>query len=78
MRGHVVLKHTVAGPEDSAAILSHDLCAFDAQQPGAGWGSSGRAADGRRPESELGARGSFFATTADVLTDESVPYYSPA
>ena len=28
-------------------------------------------------ESQWGARGSFFVTTDDVLTDESVPYYSP-
>jgi|GEM_PF-915325 len=76
MRGHVVLKHTVAGPEDSSAVLSHDLCALDAQQPGPDWGDPG-ALQVASLESEWGARGSFFVTTDDLLTDESVPYYSP-
>src|SRR5262249_43213118 len=71
-----VLKHTVAGPEDSVAVLSHDLCAYDAQQPGPDWGDPG-ALQVASLEWQRGARGSFFVTTADVLTDESIPYYSP-
>jgi hypothetical protein len=76
MHGHVVLKHTVAGPEDSVAILTHDLCALDAQQPGLDWGDPG-ALQVASLEQQWGARGSFFATTQNVTTDESVPYYSP-
>ncbi|HVY40547.1 MAG TPA: MopE-related protein [Polyangia bacterium] len=76
MRGHVVLKHTVPGPEDGLAIFSHDLCAYDAQQPGDGWGEPG-ALQIAAAEQRWGARGSFFATTQNVATDESVPYYSP-
>src|SRR5262249_52043814 len=67
-RGHAVFKPTVPGPEDSVAILSHDLCAFDAQQPGDGWGDPG-ALQVARFERQRGARGSFFVTTADVETD---------
>jgi hypothetical protein len=76
-RGHVVLKHTVDGPEDSVAILTHDLCALDAQQPGPDWGDPG-ALQVASLEQSWGARGSFFATTANVLTEESIPYYSPS
>jgi hypothetical protein len=75
-RGHLVVKHTVDGPEDSLAILSHDLCALDAQQPGPDWGQPG-ALQVASLEQQWGARGSFFATTADVTTTESVAYYSP-
>ncbi|MES1209840.1 MAG: hypothetical protein ABUS79_28220, partial [Pseudomonadota bacterium] len=77
MRGHVVVKHTVPGPEDGLAIFSHDLCAYDAQQPGDGWGEPG-ALQIAAAEQRWGARGSFFATTQNVTTDESIPYYSPA
>ena len=76
MRGHVVLKHTVAGPEDSLAILTHDLCALDAQQPGPDWGDPG-ALQVASLEHQWGARGSFFVTTNTVTTDESIPYYAP-
>ncbi len=75
-RGHVVLKHTVPGPEDSVAYLTHDLCALDAQQPGPDWGEPG-ALQVAAAEQRRGARGSFFATTQNVTTDESIPYYSP-
>ena len=75
-RGHVVLKHTVPGPEDSEAFLTHDLCALDAQQPGPQWGEPG-ALQVAAAEQKRGARGSFFATTQTVTTAESVPYYSP-
>jgi hypothetical protein len=74
--GHLIVKHTVAGPEDSLVLLSHDLCAYDAQQPGPDWGDPG-ALQVAALEQQWGARGSFFVTTADVLTDESIPYYSP-
>jgi Putative metal-binding motif len=75
-RGHLVLKHTVAGPQDSVVLLSHDLCAYDAQQPGPGWGDPG-ALQVASLERQWGARGSFFVTTDNVLTDESIPFYSP-
>jgi hypothetical protein len=75
-RGHVVLKHTVPGPEDSVVVLSHDLDALDAQQPGPDWGDAG-GLQVASLERQWGARGSFFVTTDDVLTDASVPYYSP-
>jgi hypothetical protein len=75
--GHLVVKHTVDGPQDSMILLSHDLCAYDAQQPGPDWGDPG-ALQVAALEREWGTRGSFFVTTNDVLTDESIPYYSPS
>ncbi|HZU83569.1 MAG TPA: MopE-related protein [Polyangiaceae bacterium] len=71
-RGHLVLKHTVPGPEDSMAVLSHDLCAPDAQQPGPDWGDPG-ALQVAVLESTSGARGSFM-----VPTDYVDGYYSPS
>jgi len=74
--GHVVLKHTVPGLEDSVAILSHDVDALDAQQPGPEWGEPG-ALQVASLESQHGARGSFLFTTAYVTTSQSIAYYSP-
>ncbi len=68
-RGHLVIKHTVPGMEDSLAILSHDLCAEDAQQPGA-WGAPG-ALQVANLEGRRGAKGSFM-----VPTDYVDGYYS--
>src|SRR5262249_54992905 len=75
-RGHLVLKHTVPGPEDSVVTLSHDVDALDAQQPGPAWGDPG-ALQVATLERQWGARGSFFVTTDDVLTEVSIPYWSP-
>lgn len=63
-RGHVVLKHTVAGPEDSLLLLTHDVDSYDAQHAGE-WGRPGalRVAE---LEERHGARGSFFVTTGDA------------
>jgi putative metal-binding protein len=68
-RGHVVIKHTVPGTEDSLAILSHDLCAVDAQQPGV-WGAPG-ALQVANLEASRNAKGSFM-----VPTDYVDGYYS--
>ncbi len=61
--GHVVLKHTVPGPEDSLVLLTHDVDAFDAQHAGE-WGEPG-ALQVAKLEHQHGARGSFFITTGE-------------
>jgi hypothetical protein len=76
MQGHVVLKHTVPGVEDSVVLFSHDLDAYDAQQYDPAWGDPG-ALQVAAAEQAAGARGSFFVTTQDVQTTASRAYYSP-
>jgi hypothetical protein len=76
MQGHVVLKHTVPGPEDSVVLFSHDLDAYDSQQYDPAWGEPG-ALQVAAAEQAAGARGSFFVTTQDVKTAASRAYYSP-
>jgi hypothetical protein len=75
--GHVVLKHTVSGLEDSTLVLTHDVDAFDAQQSDPAWGDPG-ALQVAALESQAGAYGNFFVTTDYLLTDYSIPYYSPS
>ena len=70
-RGHLVLKHTVPGLEDSLVILSHDVDAPDAQRAGPVWGMPG-AEQVALLEQRHGARGSFFITT-DYING----YYAP-
>ena len=60
-RGHVVLKHTVAGPEDGALIVSHDIDAPEAHNAGA-WGEPG-AVQMARVEQRYGVQGTYYATT---------------
>lgn len=69
--GHLVLKHTVPGVEDSLVILSHDVDAPDAQRAGEAWGKPG-AEQVALLEQGHGARGSYFITT-----DYIAGYYSP-
>jgi hypothetical protein len=64
-RGHVVLKHTVPGVEDTAVALSHDIDAPDSHNAGS-WGEPG-AIQMARVEQEFGARGQYFVTT-DYVT----------
>jgi len=74
-RGHLVLKHTVPGLEDSTLVLTHDVDAFDAQQPDPAWGDPG-ALQVAALEARAGAFGNFFVTTDYIPTDFSIPYYS--
>ena len=67
--GHLVIKHTVPGPEDSVMMLTHDVDAPDAQKPGS-WGNPG-AVQTADLEVKYKARGTFLITT-DYVT----PYYS--
>ena len=53
--GHYALKHTVPGTEASAVLLTHDLCAQDAQQTG--------ALQMANMEAGKGVRGSFTDQT---------------
>ncbi len=76
-RGHLVLKHTVPGLEDSVVILTHDVDAYDAQQPGAGWGDPGALQVASLEQSDS-VRGSFFVTTDYVTNSASIAYYSPS
>jgi hypothetical protein len=69
--GHLVLKHTVPGPEDSVMMLTHDVDAPDAHKSGS-WGAPG-AVQTARLEVDHHARGTFLVTT-DYVT----PYYSEA
>lgn len=59
--GHVVLKHTVPGPEDGVLIVTHDVDAPDSHNPGS-WGEAG-ALQMARVERAHGVRGTFFITT---------------
>jgi hypothetical protein len=69
-RGHLVLKHTVPGPQSSLFMLTHDVDAPDAHNPGKAWGDPG-AVQMARLEVSQKARGTYFVTT-DFIT----PYYS--
>lgn len=70
-KGHLVLKHTVPGLEDSVMFLTHDVDAPDAHRDGP-WGKPG-AVQVAELEKAKGARGTFLVTT-DYVT----PYYSAA
>ena len=59
--GHVVLKHTVPGVEDSLLALTHDVDAVDSALPGE-WGASG-ALQMASVESAHHARGTYYVTT---------------
>jgi hypothetical protein len=65
--GHVILKHTVPGPEDADLLLSHDVDAKDAIRPGP-WGDPG-ALQMAAMEKRLGVRATYEVTT-DYLTGE--------
>lgn len=67
--GHVVMKHTVPGAQDSLMMLSHDVDAPDAHKSGV-WGDPG-AVQVANMEVAHGARGTFLVTT-DYVT----PYYN--
>ncbi len=68
--GHVVLKHTVPGLEDTALLLSHDIDAPDSHNAGI-WGEAG-ALQMARVEQGFGARGTYFITT-----DYAAGYFNP-
>jgi hypothetical protein len=68
--GHVVLKHTVPGREDSVLLLSHDVDAPDAHNAGP-WGQAG-AVQMASLERGHAARGTFLVTT-----DYVVGYWNP-
>ncbi|MFO0673094.1 MAG: MopE-related protein [Polyangiaceae bacterium] len=68
-RGHMVVKHTVSGPEDSVMLLSHDVDAPDAHKPGP-WGDPG-AVQTADLEVKHATRGTFLVTT-----DYVIGYYS--
>ena len=59
--GHVVLKHTVPGLEDSLLELTHDVDAVDSALPGE-WGASG-ALQMASVEAAHHARGTYYVTT---------------
>lgn len=69
-RGHLVVKHTVPGAEDSVMLLTHDVDAPDAHKAGS-WGEPG-AIQTAKLEIEHHARGTFLVTT-DYVT----PYFNP-
>ena len=69
--GHMVLKHTVPGAEDSLLTLSHDIDAIDSALPGE-WGAAG-AAQMASIESAHHAHGTYY-----VATNYIDGYWGPA
>lgn len=63
--GHVVLKHTVPGEQDSVLVLTHDIDAEDAYREGP-WGPPG-ALQAAELERTLGVRATYNITT-DYVT----------
>ena len=71
-KGHFVLKHSVPGTESSVVMVTHDLCAPDAQNAGTGWGTAGAL---RMAAMEVGHN--VKATYLDT-TDYVTGYYNTA
>ena len=70
--GHYALKHTVPGTEASAVILTHDMCADDAQNTNVAWGTAG-SLQMANMEVGKGVRGSYTDQT-----DYPELFYNPA
>jgi hypothetical protein len=68
--GHVILAHTMPGPTDSTLILTHDVDAPDAYNPGP-WGEPG-ALRMAAMEKRLGVRATY-----NITTDYVAGYFRP-
>ena len=62
VRGHYAVKHTVPGTQSTAVILTHDMCAPDAQNTDPSWGTAG-CLQMANMEVAKGVRGSYTDQT---------------
>ncbi|MGK5087484.1 polysaccharide deacetylase family protein [Bdellovibrionota bacterium FG-2] len=69
-QGHVALKHTVPGSENSVVLMTHDIDAPDSHRSGK-WGKPG-ALQVAEVEKELGVTATF-----NITTDYVTKYYNP-
>lgn len=70
--GHYALKHAIPGTQGSAIVLTHDLCAEDAQNDNALWGTRGALLMAQMEQSR-----SVKSTYLDT-TDYVNAYFNPA